>query len=407
MAAVQGDVPKAGLDFNAQRRAVLDNHVPPPCRSRTHVRAGRTPAPDLVVWPENSSDIDPLRNPDAYAEIGRAADAVGVPLLVGAVLQGPGDDVSNAAIVWGPSASPAAGPGERYVKRHPVPFAEYIPYRSFFRPFSDKVDLVSRDFAAGDRVGCCTLGPGPGRRRHLLRGGLRRHRPRHRRAAGADLLVVQTNNATFGYTDESTQQLAMSRLRAVEAGRAVVHISTVGRERPGASPTARVVDGSAALHPRRADRPSSRCARASRWRPGSARSPRSPSRRSVPLLVGAGRVAQPPAAACRVRGSRERRPRRARGQRRRRYRAAERIRAVPAGRRARRAPATLAGRPRSSRSSRSSSRSSSRTGSAAGARLARAARVPGGLWLLRARAGSGAPRQLGRLRAPTRGAPAR
>ena len=47
-------------------------------------------------------------------------------------------------------------------------------------------------------------------------------------AQGADLLVVQTNNATFGYTNESVQQLAMSRLRAVESGRSVVHISTVG-----------------------------------------------------------------------------------------------------------------------------------------------------------------------------------
>ena len=50
------------------------------------------------------------------------------------------------------------------------------------------------------------------------------------RAAGGDesLLVVQTNNATFGYTDESVQQLAISRIRAMEHGRSVVHVSTVG-----------------------------------------------------------------------------------------------------------------------------------------------------------------------------------
>ena len=49
-------------------------------------------------------------------------------------------------------------------------------------------------------------------------------------AAGADpsLLVVQTNNATFGYTAESEQQFAISRIRAIEHGRAVVHVSTVG-----------------------------------------------------------------------------------------------------------------------------------------------------------------------------------
>ena len=45
---------------------------------------------------------------------------------------------------------------------------------------------------------------------------------------GARLLVVQTNNATFGYTDESEQQFAISRIRAIEHGRSVVHVSTVG-----------------------------------------------------------------------------------------------------------------------------------------------------------------------------------
>jgi apolipoprotein N-acyltransferase len=45
---------------------------------------------------------------------------------------------------------------------------------------------------------------------------------------GAGMLVVQTNNATFGYTDESEQQLALSRLRAVEHGRSVVIAATSG-----------------------------------------------------------------------------------------------------------------------------------------------------------------------------------
>jgi apolipoprotein N-acyltransferase len=224
---VQGDVPTAGLEFNAQRRAVLDNHVRATLALADAVRAGRTAAPDVVLWPENSSDIDPLRNLDAYAEIGRATDAVGVPLLVGAVLEGPGDKVSNAGIVWGPSGSTSPGPGQRYVKRHPVPFAEYIPYRSFFRIFSDKVDLVSKDFVAGDRVGVLQLGPA--RIGDVICFEVAYDDIVHDAvASGADLLVVQTNNATFGYTDESVQQIAMSRLRAVEAGRAVVHVSTVG-----------------------------------------------------------------------------------------------------------------------------------------------------------------------------------
>jgi apolipoprotein N-acyltransferase len=223
VAAVQGNVPRAGLDFNAERRVVLDNQVRATLALADDVRAGRTPAPDLVLWPENSSDIDPFVNPDAYREISAAADRVGVPLLVGAVLQGPGEYVSNAGIVW----APRSGPADIYIKRHPVPFGEYIPYRSFFRTFSDKVDLVRRDFAPGDDVGVLPLGPARVGNvicfevayDDLVRDTVR---------AGADLIVVQTNNATFGYTAESTQQLAMSRLRAIESGRAVVQISTVG-----------------------------------------------------------------------------------------------------------------------------------------------------------------------------------
>lgn len=45
---------------------------------------------------------------------------------------------------------------------------------------------------------------------------------------GAELIVIPTNNASFGRTPESTQQLAMSRFRAVEHGRSTVQVSTVG-----------------------------------------------------------------------------------------------------------------------------------------------------------------------------------
>ena len=227
VAAVQGNVPRAGLDFNAQRRAVLDNHVRATLALARRVAAGQAPRPDVVLWPENSSDIDPLRNADAGEIISDATDAVGVPILIGAVLQEPVDHVSNAGIVWGPDGSAHPGPGARYVKRHPAPFAEYIPYRSFFRHFSDKVDLVTLDFAPGRSVG--VLPAGGARLGDIICFEVAYDDlVRDTVTAGADLLVVQTNNATFGFSDESVQQLAMSRLRAVETGRSVVHVSTVG-----------------------------------------------------------------------------------------------------------------------------------------------------------------------------------
>jgi apolipoprotein N-acyltransferase len=223
VALIQGNVPRAGLDFNAQRRAVLDNHVERTLELAQAVEDGEQARPDLVIWPENSSDIDPYANADAARAIDRAADAIGVPILVGAVVDGPGDTVRNTAIVW----DPESGPGDTYDKRHPVPFAEYIPYRSFFRTFSDKVDLVRRDFRAGDQVGVLDVGGtslGDLICFEVVYDGLTRDVV----AGGAGMLVVQTNNATFGFTEESEQQLALSRLRAVEHGRTVAIAATSG-----------------------------------------------------------------------------------------------------------------------------------------------------------------------------------
>ena len=73
VAAVQGNVPRLGLDFNAQRRAVLDNHVEQTLRLADEVHAGRAQQPQFVIWPENSSDIDPLANADARERIQSAA----------------------------------------------------------------------------------------------------------------------------------------------------------------------------------------------------------------------------------------------------------------------------------------------------------------------------------------------
>ena len=223
VAAVQGNVPRPGLDFNAERRAVLDNHARGTRELAQRVAAGEVAAPDLVVWPENASDIDPFRNEDAYDVITEAAAAVDAPLLLGAVLRLDADSLANATLLW----RPGEGPVDRYVKQRPVPFAEYVPYREVFRRITDAVDLVATDFVAGTEVGlleaagvplgvmiCFEVVPDD-----VARASVR---------AGAQLLVVQTNNATFGYTDESVQQLAMSRLRAVEHGRAVAHVSTVG-----------------------------------------------------------------------------------------------------------------------------------------------------------------------------------
>lgn len=223
VAAIQGSVPRLGLDFNAQRRAVLDNHVRRTLQLAADVRAGRVPRPDLVIWPENSSDIDPLRNSDAYAEISEAALQVGVPILVGAVLvQSDNQHTTNSALVW----DPEQGPTQRNDKRRVQPFGEYLPWRGFFRWFSQYADRAGY-FVPGSGPGVVQLAGVPVGVAicwevafdDLVNDSVRN---------GARLLTVPTNNATFGRSEMTFQQLAMSRLRAVEHDRAVVVAATSG-----------------------------------------------------------------------------------------------------------------------------------------------------------------------------------
>jgi len=224
---VQGNVPQAGLDFNSERERVLKNHVEATESLAEQVRLGEVAKPDLVLWPENASDIDPFRDPSAGALIQKVTNEMGVPVLVGAVLDGPGRYLSNVGVVWRPGTGPGSGPGPRYVKRHPAPFGEYIPLRSIARKVSDKVDLVSRDFIAGKTVRALPMGKASVADVicfEVAYDGLVRDVV----AKGGNLLVVQTNNATFGRTGEAVQQLAMTRLRAIEHGRATVQVSTVG-----------------------------------------------------------------------------------------------------------------------------------------------------------------------------------
>jgi apolipoprotein N-acyltransferase len=182
-----------------------------------------------VIWPENASDVDPYTDEGAAQLIQQAVDSVGVPVLVGAVIANPNDarTLLNAGIVWQPSSTARPGPGAQYAKQHPVPFAEYIPMRRVARVFSSAVDRVSKDFAPGTRPGVLTVGParlGDVICFEVSDDALVRKTVN----TGGQVLTIQTNNATFGHTPETKQQLAMSRLRAVEHGRWVLVAATSG-----------------------------------------------------------------------------------------------------------------------------------------------------------------------------------
>jgi len=223
---VQGNVPGTGPDGFGQAWQVLDNHV-----AGTQALLGRVApgALDLVVWPENGTDVDPQAYPDAAALIDGAARAVGAPMLVGTVQYPATGGRYNTSILWRPEQGVVAS----YTKQRPAAFGEYIPMRGIARLFSSRVDDVNVDMIPGTQPGYVPLESA----RHGRTVGLGvvicfevayDDIVREAVTSGGEVLVVQTNNASFGMSDESTQQLAMSRLRAVEHGRATVQVSTVG-----------------------------------------------------------------------------------------------------------------------------------------------------------------------------------
>jgi apolipoprotein N-acyltransferase len=225
-AAVQGNVPRLGLEFNAQRRAVLDNHVRETVALAEDVRAGRAPQPMFVIWPENSSDIDPLANPDASQQISTAAAAINAPILVGGVVAAPGysrdNPVStNSVIVW----NPGTGPADRHDKQIVQPFGEYLPWRSFFSHLSPYADRAGY-FVPGDGTGVVQAAGVPVGVTTCWEVIFDRA-PRESVLSGAQLLAVPTNNATFNEA-MSEQQLAFGRLRAVEHDRYVMVAGTTG-----------------------------------------------------------------------------------------------------------------------------------------------------------------------------------
>ncbi|MYS22716.1 apolipoprotein N-acyltransferase, partial [Streptomyces sp. SID4948] len=224
IAVVQGNVQQPGLHFLGRPMMILDNHVKATLKLAADIKAGRVPKPDLVLWPENSSDLDPFTNPAAYDKITQAVQAVGVPVLVGALVDGPDKDhVQNEGIVW----DPVTGPGAHYTKQHPVPFGEYVPYRKELTKVISRLNEIPRDFYPGKGTGVLQIGPaklGDVICFEVAYDGIVRDTVN----AGARAIVVQTNNATYGRTGQPEQQLAMSRLRAVEHGRAVVTAATSG-----------------------------------------------------------------------------------------------------------------------------------------------------------------------------------
>ena len=186
---------------------------------------GEAEQPALVIWPENSSDVNPFTDPEAEAAIGSAVDAINAPTMVGTVI---GNE--NTMLTWNPSAWPEPGPGQRHVKKFLQPFGEYMPFRDILKHVNENVERAG-NFEPGSGPGVVEMDAADG----AVQVGVSTcyeisfdASPREAVNNGATMLASPTNNATFGFTDMSYQQLAMSRMRAIETDRAVVVAATSG-----------------------------------------------------------------------------------------------------------------------------------------------------------------------------------
>ena len=224
IAAIQGGTPGTGMEALDVRRAVLQGHIDQTLALAAAIDAGQVQQPQFVLWPENSSDIDPYRDASVAVDITAAAQAVGAPILVGAVVQT--DDptkVENSGIVW----DPVTGAGARYVKNYPVPFGEFVPFREQLAPLIGRFDRVPRDFVSGREPGVLEIGG-------VVIGDAICFEVAYDDVftaaidGGAELITVQTNNATYQGTGQPAQQWDIERMRALQTGRSVVVASTTG-----------------------------------------------------------------------------------------------------------------------------------------------------------------------------------
>ncbi|MEV7009117.1 apolipoprotein N-acyltransferase [Streptosporangium sp. NPDC051022] len=221
---IQGNVPGRGMNpLGDEPAVVLGNHTRMLHEMARAVRQGTTPRPDLVVLPENSTDIDPYRSDFARGEIDAAVKDIGVPVLVGAVVGIGETSRATRSLVW----DPVTGPGAYYDKQKLVPFGEYTPLKDLVLALFERASLVGKQSVPGTRDGDLRLGPvtvGAINCYEVAFDGVVGDTAR----TGASPLVVQTNNATYALTNLPSQQLAMSQLRAVEHNRAVITSAITG-----------------------------------------------------------------------------------------------------------------------------------------------------------------------------------
>ena len=210
IALVQGGVSKLGLSFNEKPTEVYQNHLK---QTELNIKANSV---DLIIWPENAVDIDVFKNNEIMSELIKLSRTLETPILVGGISRRSGS-LENISILFNPEIQSI------YTKRYLTPFGEYIPLRNLVSKFSNLASNVS-DFSAGREM--VTFKTRYASFETLICYELLNDV--YRDDLNSDILVVQTNNATFGNTAQLAQLRNIAQVRALETDREIAYVSTTG-----------------------------------------------------------------------------------------------------------------------------------------------------------------------------------
>ena len=229
IAAVQGGGPQGTLAINTNPRDVVERHL-------AATRAITSTNLDMVIWPENVIDVADFYASVERTEIAEQAARLNAPFVVGITEDMNARYFTNAQIVVNEDGTL----GDRYDKVRRVPFGEFVPLRGLLETLGAPVDRIPRDALAGSDIAQLQVADttvGVVISWEVFFSG----RANEGVEAGGSVLVNPTNGSSYTGTILQTQQIASSRLRAIENGRWLVQVSPTGFS-AFISPTGEVFD---------------------------------------------------------------------------------------------------------------------------------------------------------------------